>query len=69
MLTNYFLLFLALLMLIFAAVAILYVESGRDSFVYPTIFFLEHVPRQSNLYFKLQWNLNKANLYIMKSWV
>ena len=69
MLINYFLLFLALLMLIFAAVAILYVEPGRDIFVYPKIFFLERVTRQFNLYFKLQWNFNKANLYIMKSWV
>ena len=56
-------------MLIFAAVAILYVEPGRDIFVYPKIFFLERVTRQFNLYFKLQWNFNKANLYIMKSWV
>ena len=50
MLSNYFLLFLALLLLIFAAVAILYVEPEEDIFVYPTIFFLEHVPRQFNLY-------------------
>ena len=42
MLINYFLLFLALLMLIFAAVAILYVGPKGDIFVYPTIFFLEH---------------------------
>ena len=70
MLINYFLLFLALLMLIFAAVSILYVGpegTRRDIFVYPTIFFLEHVPRQFNLYFMLQWNLNIVKLYIMKS--
>ena len=29
-------------MLIFAAVAILYVGPEEDIFVYPTIFFLEH---------------------------
>ena len=67
MLSNYFLLFSALLMLIFAAVSILYVEPEGDIFVYPTTFFLEHVPRQFNLYFMLQWNLNIAKLYIMKS--
>ena len=67
MLINYFLLFLALLMLIFATVSILYVGPEGDIFVYPTTFFLEHVPRQFNLYFMLQWNLNIAKLYIMKS--
>ena len=67
MLINYFLLFLALLMLIFAAVAILYVGPEGDIFVFPTIFFLEHVPRPYNLYFMLQWNLNVAKLYIMTS--
>ena len=67
MLINYFLMFLALLMLIFAAVAILYVGLEGDIFVYPTTFFLEHVPRQFNLYFMLQWNLNIVKLYIMKS--
>ena len=36
MLSDYFLLFLALLMLIFAAVSILYVEPEGDIFVYPT---------------------------------
>ena len=67
MLINYFLLFfIALLMLIFAAVSILYVGPEGDIFVYPTTFFLEHVPRQFNLYFMLQWNLNIAKLYIMK---
>ena len=66
MLINHFLLFLALLMLIFAAVSLLYVEPERDIFVHPTTFFLEHVPRQFNLYFMLQWNLNIAKLYIMK---
>ena len=67
MLINYFLLFfIALLMLIFASVAILYVGPEGDIFVYPTTFFLEHVPRQFNLYFMLQWNLNIAKLYIMK---
>ena len=67
MLINYFLLFSALLMLIFTAVAILYVGPEGDIFVYPTTFFLEHVPRQFNLYLMLQWNLNIAKLYIMKS--
>ena len=67
MLINYFLLYLALLMLIFAAVFILYVGPEGDIFVYPTTFFLEHVPRHFNLYFMLQWNLNTAKLYIMKS--
>ena len=67
MLSNYFLLFLALLMSIFAAVSSLYVGPEGDIFVYPTTFFLEHVPRQLNLYLMLQWNLNIAKLYIMKS--
>ena len=67
MLINYFLLCLALLLLIFAAVAILHVGPEGEIFVYPTIFFLEHVPRQFNLYFMLQWNLNIVKLYIMKS--
>ena len=55
-------------MLIFAAVSILYVGPEGDIFVFPTIFFLEHVPRQFNLYFMLQWNLNIAKLYIMLDW-
>ena len=67
MLINYFLLFFALLMLIFAAVSILYVGPKGDIFVYPTTFFLEHVPRQFTLYLMLQWNLNIVKLYIMKS--
>ena len=54
-------------MLVFPAVVILYVGPEGDIFVYHTIFFLEHVPRQFNLYFMLQWNLNIVKLYIMKS--
>ena len=54
MLINYFLTFLALLMLIFAAVTTLYVGLEGDIFVFPTILFLLTAYPDSLTYTKVE---------------